>query len=171
MHTTRGISAIRMTRSARGFTRACAVNRPHSVEEWLALIVEFGQMNFRCMELLDEANTGNIRYAAADKGADRHQKSRSSWFRVMIWPILRSCSSRRRGRGINIYTHSEMLPAHGYPGLKKYIHSLWVTSARRGRASSASSRTSRPHPVHDELPDAAAAELSGPCVHHIGGRL
>ena len=38
----------------------------------------------------------------------------------MIWPILRSYSSRPKGRGINIYTHSEMLPAHGYPGLKKY---------------------------------------------------
>ena len=38
----------------------CAVNRPHSVEEWLALIVEFGQMNFRCMELLDRANTGTF---------------------------------------------------------------------------------------------------------------
>ena len=51
----------------------CAVNRPHSVEEWLALIVEFGQVNFRCMELLDEANT-HIRHAAARKSADRHQK-------------------------------------------------------------------------------------------------
>lgn len=36
----------------------CAVNREHTVEEWLALIMEFGQVNFRCMELLDAANTG-----------------------------------------------------------------------------------------------------------------
>ena len=60
----------------------CAVNRPHSVEEWLALIVEFGRVNFRCMELLEQT----------------------------------------AGKGINIYTHSEMLPAHGYPGLKKHPH-------------------------------------------------
>ena len=36
----------------------CAVNRPHTVEQWLALIMEFGQVNFRCMALLDRANTG-----------------------------------------------------------------------------------------------------------------
>ena len=36
----------------------CAVNGPHTVEQWLALIMEFGQVNFRCMALLDRANTG-----------------------------------------------------------------------------------------------------------------
>ena len=40
----------------------CAVNRPHSVEEWLALIVEFGQVNFRCMELAEFAQAGQLGY-------------------------------------------------------------------------------------------------------------
>ena len=35
----------------------CEVNREHTVEEWIALIMEFGQVNFKCMELLDTANT------------------------------------------------------------------------------------------------------------------
>ena len=73
------------------------------------------------------------------------------------------------GRGINIYTHSEMLPAHGYPGLKS-IHSLWVTSAGVQSQQREFENIPGAYPVHDELPDAAAAELSGPCVHHIGGR-
>jgi len=32
------------------------------------------------------------------------------------------------GHGINVYTHGEMLPAHGYPGLRKYKVRQWVTS-------------------------------------------
>ena len=35
----------------------CEVNREHSVTEWIELIMEFGQVNFKCMELLDKANT------------------------------------------------------------------------------------------------------------------
>ena len=38
----------------------CAVNQEHSVEEWLALIMEFGKVNLKCMELLDSANTGSF---------------------------------------------------------------------------------------------------------------
>ena len=36
----------------------CELNRPHTVEQWLALIMEFGQVNLKCMALLDAANTG-----------------------------------------------------------------------------------------------------------------
>ena len=38
----------------------CAVAESHTVEECLALILEFGKINFRCMELLDQANTGSF---------------------------------------------------------------------------------------------------------------
>ena len=38
----------------------CEVNREHTVEEWLALIMEFGQVNLKCMALLDRANTGTF---------------------------------------------------------------------------------------------------------------
>lgn len=62
------------------------------------------------------------------------------------------------GRGINIYTHSEMLPAHGYPELKKYPHSAQL---RHGLAEPAVRVPQHPraHPVHNELSDAGAAEL------------
>lgn len=63
----------------------CAVNRPHSVEEWLALIVEFGQVNFRCMELLDEANTGTFGTPQPAKVPTDIKKARSSWFPGTTW--------------------------------------------------------------------------------------
>ena len=68
-----------------------ALAQEHSVAEWLALITEFGEVNFKCMALLDRANTSAFLEQTA-------------------------------GKGINVYTHSEMLPAHGYPGLNKYPH-------------------------------------------------
>ena len=36
--------------------------------------------------------------------------------------MLEELLKQTEGKGINIYTHGEMLPAHGYPGLKKYSH-------------------------------------------------
>ena len=40
------------------FKGLCEINRAHTVEQWLALIMEFGQVNLKCMALLDAANTG-----------------------------------------------------------------------------------------------------------------
>lgn len=98
----------------------CAVNRPHSVEEWLALIVEFGQMNFRCMELLDRANTGTFGTPQPTKVPTDIKKGPFIVVSGHDLADLAQLLEQTEGRGINIYTHSEMLPAHGYPGLKKY---------------------------------------------------
>ena len=99
-----------------------ALAEDHSVEEWLNLLMEFGQINLRCMEILDEANTtayGNpvptqVSLAIEEgpfivvSGHDLHD--------------LKMLLEQTEGKGVNIYTHSEMLPAHGYPELKKYPH-------------------------------------------------
>ena len=98
----------------------CAVNRPHSVEEWLALIVEFGQMNFRCMELLDRANTGTFGTPQPTKVPTDIKKGPFIVVSGHDLGDLAQLLEQTVGKGINIYTHSEMLPAHGYPGLKKY---------------------------------------------------
>ena len=52
----------------------------------------------------------------------RWKKVRLSSFRVTIFTDLKLLLEQTAGKGINIYTHSEMLPAHGYPELKKYPH-------------------------------------------------
>ena len=99
-----------------------ALAQEHSVAEWLALITEFGEVNFKCMALLDRANTS----AFGDPVPTRvHTDIQKGPFIVVSGHDLEDLHQLREqtaGKGVNIYTHSEMLPAHGYPGLKKYAH-------------------------------------------------
>ena len=101
----------------------CAVNGPHTVEQWLALIMEFGQVNFRCMALLDRANTG----AFGDPVPTRVNTDIKKGPFIVVsghdLEDLHQLLEQTRGKGINVYTHCEMLPAHGYPKLKAYPHS------------------------------------------------
>lgn len=94
----------------------------HSVEEWLSLLMEFGGVNLRCMALLDAANTG----AYGDPvPTEVPLKIENGPFIIVSGHDLHDLKmllEQTDGKGVNIYTHSEMLPAHGYPELKKYGH-------------------------------------------------
>ncbi len=100
----------------------CEIAREHSVEEWLALIMEFGQVNLKCMELLDTANTESF----GDPVPTRVNVDVKAGPFIVVsghdLEDLHQLLEQTAGKGINVYTHSEMLPAHGYPGLKKYPH-------------------------------------------------
>ncbi len=100
----------------------CEVAEEHSVEEWLSLIMEFGQVNLKCMELLDTANTESF----GDPVPTRVNVDVKAGPFIVVsghdLEDLHQLLEQTAGKGINIYTHSEMLPAHGYPGLKKYPH-------------------------------------------------
>ena len=98
----------------------CAVNREHTVEEWLALIMEFGQVNFRCMELLDAANTGAFGDPTPTRVTTDIKKGPFIVVSGHDLEDLHQLLEQTSGTGVNVYTHSEMLPAHGYPGLNKY---------------------------------------------------
>ena len=99
-----------------------ALAQEHSIAEWLALITEFGEVNFKCMALLDRANTS----AFGDPVPTRvHTDIQKGPFIVVSGHDLEDLHQlleQTAGKGVNIYTHSEMLPAHGYPGLNKYPH-------------------------------------------------
>lgn len=100
----------------------CEVNKEHSAEEWIELIMEFGKVNFKCMELLDRANTETFGSPSPVKVQTDIKKGP---FIVVSGHDLKDLSQlleQTKGKGINIYTHSEMLPAHGYPELNKYEH-------------------------------------------------
>ena len=100
----------------------CAVNQEHSAEEWIQLIMEFGQVNFKCMELLDRANTATFGSPSPVKVQTDIKKGP---FIVVSGHDLKDLSQlleQTKDKGINIYTHCEMLPAHGYPKLNKYEH-------------------------------------------------
>ena len=99
-----------------------ALAREHSVEEWLALLMEFGRVNFKCMALLDRANTDTF----GDPVPTRvHTDVKKGPFIVVSGHDLEDLHQlleQTAGKGVNIYTHCEMLPAHGYPELNKYPH-------------------------------------------------
>lgn len=100
----------------------CAVNQEHSVEEWLALIMEFGMVNLKCMEMLDRANTESFGTPVPTRV---NTDIKAGPFIVISGHDLKDLAQlleQTKDKGINIYTHGEMLPAHGYPKLKKYSH-------------------------------------------------
>ena len=99
-----------------------ALGEKKSAEQLLALVMELGSVNLRCMEILDEANTSSYGNPAPAKVTCNVEPGP---FIVVSGHDLRDLElllKQTEGKGVNVYTHSEMLPAHGYPGLNKYKH-------------------------------------------------
>ena len=86
------------------------------------MAMEVGEKNLKCMELLDKANTSSYGTPTPVKVPLTIEKGP---FIVITGHDLKDLEvllKQTEGKGINIYTHGEMLPAHGYPELKKYPH-------------------------------------------------
>ncbi|MCL2334472.1 MAG: hydroxylamine reductase, partial [Endomicrobia bacterium] len=99
-----------------------ALDGKHTIDEWLGLLMELGAVNLKCMALLDEANTGTYGNPVP---AQVQMKIEKGPFIVVTGHDLYDLQmllEQTEGKGVNIYTHGEMLPAHGYPKLKKYTH-------------------------------------------------
>jgi hydroxylamine reductase len=99
-----------------------AAGEDHSIDEWLSLIMEFGQVNFKCMALLDEANTSTFGHPVPTKVSMKVEKGPFIVVTGHDFLDLKQLLEQTKGKGINIYTHGEMLPAHAYPEFKKYTH-------------------------------------------------
>jgi len=99
-----------------------AIGEEHSVEEWLGLLMELGQVNLKCMALLDEANTSAYGHPVPVKVPTTIEKGPFIVITGHDLHDLKQLLEQTEGKGVNIYTHGEMLPAHGYPELKKYPH-------------------------------------------------
>ena len=104
------------------YTGMKALGEQHSLEEWLNLLMEFGQINLSCMALLDEANTSAYGHPVPTRVTTTVEKGPFIIITGHDLLDLKHLLEQTEGKGINIYTHGEMLPAHGYPGLKKYPH-------------------------------------------------
>lgn len=98
------------------------INKEHTLEEWFNLIMEFGNINLKCMELLDTANTESFGTPVPTRVNVDIKKGPFIVISGHDLGDLKQLLEQTEGKGINIYTHSEMLPAHGYPELKKYSH-------------------------------------------------
>jgi len=93
-----------------------------SVEELLAMILRCGEVNLMVMGLLDAANTGAYGNPVPTPVRIGPRKGKAILVSGHDLKDLEELLKQTAGKGINVYTHGEMLPAHGYPQLKKYPH-------------------------------------------------
>lgn len=92
------------------------------MEHLLPVVLEVGAVNLKCMALLDQANTTTYGTPVPTKVPLTIEKGP---FIVVTGHDLKDLElllEQTKDKGINIYTHGEMLPAHAYPELKKYPH-------------------------------------------------
>ncbi len=104
------------------YTGLRALGEDHTADEWLTLLMEFGQVNLKCMGLLDEANTSAYGHPVPTKVPALVEKGPFIVITGHDLHDLKQLLEQTEGKGINIYTHGEMLPAHAYPELKKFSH-------------------------------------------------
>lgn len=98
------------------------ISKDLSAEELLNLTLKTGEINFKCMELLDRANTQTYGHPSPTNVSTEIE---AGPFIVVTGHDLRDLAlllEQTKDKGINIYTHGEMLPCHAYPELKKYSH-------------------------------------------------
>ena len=92
------------------------------MEELLPIALEVGAVNLKCMALLDKANTETYGDPVPTEVSLTVEKGPFIVISGHDLYDLKLLLEQTEGKGINIYTHGEMLPAHGYPELKKYPH-------------------------------------------------
>ena len=94
----------------------------YGMNELLPLVLETGKVNLKCMALLDKANTESF---GTPSPVNVSLTVERGPFIVITGHDLRDLElllKQTAGKGVNVYTHGEMLPAHAYPELRKYPH-------------------------------------------------
>jgi hydroxylamine reductase len=97
-------------------------NEKMTLDEGISLVLKCGEMNLRAMELLDAAHTGTYGPPVPTKVPLGSKKSKAILISGHDLKDLEELFKQTAGKGIYVYTHGEMLPSHGYPGLKRYQH-------------------------------------------------
>lgn len=98
------------------------VNDKMVLEDMIRMAMRAGEMSVEVMSVLDEANTTRYENPSPHKV---NVKVKKGPFVIVSGHDLRDLElllQQTEGKGVNVYTHGEMLPAHGYPALKKYKH-------------------------------------------------
>ena len=101
---------------------AATLNKTLTVNNLVALILKCGEINLRAMELLDAGNTGKYGHPVPIKVPLGAKKGKAILVSGHDLQDLEQILKQSQGKGIYVYTHGEMLPAHGYLELKKYPH-------------------------------------------------
>jgi hydroxylamine reductase len=102
------------------YTALAALAEDSGMEVLLPLAMETGKVNLACMELLDRANTETYGDPAPVRVSMAIEKGPFIVVSGHDLHDLKLLLDQTQGKGVNVYTHGEMLPAHAYPELKKY---------------------------------------------------
>ena len=99
-----------------------ALTEKHTAEELLGLALAVGELNYGVIEQLDAAHTET--FGAPTPATVRIHPVKGKAILISGHDLhdLYALLEQTKGLGINIYTHGEMLPAHGYPKLKAFAH-------------------------------------------------
>ncbi len=102
------------------YTGMDAIGSSMKAEDLLPLVKELGMVNLKCIELLDKANTET--YGAPVPTAVPLNVEKGPFIIISGHDLydLHQLLEQTKDKGVNVYTHGEMLPAHGYPNLKMY---------------------------------------------------
>ena len=101
---------------------AKTLDKDMDLNEWVGLALKTGEANLKAMELLDAANTEAYGHPVPTEVPLGAKKGKAILVSGHDLRDLELILKQTEGKGINVYTHGEMLPCHGYPELKKYPH-------------------------------------------------
>ncbi|WIK94025.1 hydroxylamine reductase [Bacillus bombysepticus] len=130
----KGIAAYRTHAAQPGYTDAFVdattqealymtlTNSNFNEQEHIDMAMKVGKSALRVMELLDEAHTNHFGVPEPVQITQNRVEGKAIVVTGHNLFALEELLKQTEGKDINIYTHSEMLPAHGYPQLKKYKH-------------------------------------------------
>jgi len=93
-----------------------------TLQDWVSLTLDTGKTNLKAMELLDAGNTGNFGHPEPTLVNIGYRPGKAILVTGHDLKDLETLLKQTQDKDIHIYTHGEMLPAHGYPELKKYTH-------------------------------------------------
>ena len=100
-----------------------AIEEPgYGLDELLPLVMECGKVNLAALELLDKANTESLGVPAPTSVSRTIEPGAFIVISGHDLNDLKLLLEQSAGKGVNVYTHGEMLPAHAYPELKKFAH-------------------------------------------------
>ena len=101
---------------------AATLNKGLGLNDWVGLALKTGEVNLKAMELLDKAHTGTYGNPEPTEVSLGHKQGKAILVSGHDLKDLEELLKQTEGKGINVYTHGEMLPTHAYPELKKYAH-------------------------------------------------
>ncbi|MCK8824969.1 hydroxylamine reductase [Fuchsiella alkaliacetigena] len=93
-----------------------------NLEETIGMAMRVGEATTKVMDLLDEAHTDELGLPEPVEVPQNEIKGKAILVTGHNLRALKKLLEQSEGKGVNIYTHSEMLPAHAYPELNKYDH-------------------------------------------------